>query len=293
MKSLKNNFKKTTIKDISADFCLIFLGSALYSFAFVYFLDPNRISPGGITGMAAVINYIFPFLPTGTVLLALNIPIIFLGFFKIGGKFIIKTFYATTLVSFLINIFEKLLPEYKGERLLAAVFGGVFAGLGLAVVMLRGGTTGGTDVLAKVMRMRFPYFSIGRMVMALDGIVVLIAAVTYKDLETALYSAVTLFAASKMLDAVLYGFDTGKLLFIVTNKPKEVSAALFEAVCRGVTLVSCKGGYRNEDRSLLLCALRNQEVDKAVKTIKTTDNSAFTIVTATGGVFGEGFEKKV
>ena len=192
----------------------------------------------------------------------------------------------------MIDFFAKVCPIYKGERLLAAIFGGVLVGLGLALVMLRGGTTGGTDVLAKVLRIKFPYFSMGRMVLILDGVVVLVAAITYKDLETALYSVVTLFASSKMLDALLYGSDIGKFLFIVTNRSKEVADAIFKATDRGVTILPAKGGYKNEDRELLLCALRNQEVDKAVKTVKNTDPEAFTVVTVTGGVFGEGFEKK-
>lgn len=267
-------------------------GSVLYAFAFAYFVDPNKISPGGVTGVAAVINYITECIPTGVAIIILNIPIIFLGFYKIGGKFIIKTIFTTLFSSVMIDIFEKFLPNYGGERLIAAIFGGVLLGLGLGLIMLRGGTTGGTDVLAKVLRIKFPYLSMGRLILTLDGVVIAVAAIVYKDLETALYSIVTIFASSKMLDAVLYGSDKGKLLLIVTNKPKEVANALFDKTDRGVTVVNAKGGYSCEERQLLLCAMRNQEVDSAVKTVKNTDSAAFTIVTVTGGVFGEGFEKK-
>ncbi len=292
MLSLKEELKSSSLNSILLDLLFFIFGSAIFSFGFVYFLDPHKISPGGVTGIAAIINYLLPVLSTGLVLLILNIPIIALGFWKVGGKFIIKTLFITVLNSVMIDLFIKFLPSYRGERLLAAIFGGVMVGIGLALVMLRGGTTGGTDVLAKVLRIKFPYFSMGRMVLALDGVVITLSAIAYSDLETALYSVVALFASSKILDAILYGSDTGKFLFIVTNKEKEVSKALFDATDRGVTIVPAKGGYKNEERQLLLCALRNQEVDKAVKTVKKTDSEAFTIVTVTGGVFGEGFEKK-
>lgn len=292
MDSLKKVLKKSDLRDGIFDVFLFILGAAIYSFSFVYFIEPHKISPGGLTGISAIINYLFPVIPVGMILFTLNIPVIILGFYKVGGRFIIKTLFVTAIISFFIDLFSNIISPYKGERLIAALFGGVLIGFGLALVMLRGGTTGGTDVLAKIMRIKFPFFSMGRMVLALDGLVVIFAAITYKNLETALYSVVTLFASAKMLDAVLYGSDTGKFLFIVTNKSESVSAAIFDAINRGVTIIPAKGGYKNEHRTLLLCALRNVEVDKAIKTVKSADDTAFTVVTVTGGVFGRGFEKK-
>lgn len=289
---VKSLFNGESLKDILVDLLFLVVGSVVFAFGVVYFVDPHKISPGGITGIATVINYLFPFLPIGILLLIFNVPIIFLGYLKVGGRFIFKTLFVTVISSLIIDLFDNYLPSYEGERLIAAIFGGVLIGLGLSLVMLRGGTTGGTDVLAKVMRIKYPYFSMGRLVLILDGIVVIVASITYRDLETALYSAITLFASSQMLDAVLYGSDAGRFLFIVTNKPEEISEAIFNATDRGVTILPAKGGYKNEQREVVLCALRKPEVDKAVKTVKVTDPDAFTIVTVTGGVFGEGFEKK-
>ncbi|MBQ4154009.1 MAG: YitT family protein [Clostridia bacterium] len=289
---IKTLFNGESLKDILIDLLFLVVGSVVYAFGVVYFVDPHKISPGGITGIAAVVNYLLPFLPIGLLILIFNIPIITLGFLRVGGKFIFKTLFVTLISSVIIDVFDRFLPVYEGERLIAAIFGGVLIGLGLSLVMLRGGTTGGTDVLAKVIRIKYPYFSMGRLVLILDGIIVIIASITYKDLETALYSAITLFASAQMLDAVLYGSDAGRFLFIVTNKTKEISDAIFEATDRGVTILPAKGGYKNENREVVLCALRKPEVDKAVKTVKVTDPEAFTIVTVTGGVFGEGFEKK-
>lgn len=292
MKKLKNFILGGTVRDFLADLFFLALGSALYAFAFVYFIDPQRISPGGVTGIAAVINHSLPVLPTGAIIIAINIPILTLGFLKVGGKFIFKTIFVTLLSSSFIDIFARVLPTYQGERLVAALFGGVLIGLGLAFVMLRGSTTGGTDILAKVLRLKFPYFSMGRLMLFLDGIVIIIATFSYGDLETALYSAIYLVVHSYTLDTFLYGSDTGRLLFIVTNKAEEIATALFESINRGVTLLPAKGGYKNEQRQIILCAMRSQEVDKAVKTVKKTDADAFTVVTLTGGVFGRGFEKK-
>lgn len=273
------------------DYLCFVLGSACYSFGFAFFINPNHISPGGLTGIAAIVNYLFS-LPTGLVLFLLNIPVLLLGYFKISGKFIFKTLLVTAFISAFIDLFAASIPVFQGERLLAAIFGGAVSGLGLAVVMLRGATTGGVDVIAKVLRLKFPYLSMGRLVLILDGFVVALAAVCYRDIETALYTMVSLFVSSKVMDAILYGADKGRLLFIITSRGTEIANALFQSVRRGVTVVSVEGGYHRQSREMLMCALRQQEVNRAVNTVRETDPAAFTVVTLTGGILGQGFEQR-
>lgn len=283
--------KRATAKRRCLDYLCFVLGSALYAFGFRFFFEPNYISPGGLTGIAAIVNFLFS-LPTGLILFLLNIPVLLLGYFKIGGKFIFKTLLVTVFVSFFIDLFTAVLPVFHGERLLAAIFGGAVSGLGLAVVMLRGATTGGVDVIAKVLRLKFPYFSMGRLVLMLDGLVVALAAVCYRDIETALYTAVALFVSSKVMDAILYGADKGRLLMIVTSRGGEMADALFRSVRRGVTVVPVLGGYHRQPREMLVCALRQPEVSRAINTVRKTDPDAFTVVTVTGGILGQGFEQR-
>lgn len=291
---VKLSFKKGGFKYQKQliDYSCFILGSAFYAFGFCFFIEPNNISPGGVTGIAAIINYLFG-LPTGLVLFALNIPLLILGFKKIGGTFIIKTLFVTVITSVFIDLFAVFVPVFYGERLLAALFGGALSGLGLATVMLRGATTGGVDILAKVIRLRFPYLSMGRLVLILDGFVILLATLCYRDIETALFTVVSIFVSSRVMDTILYGSDKGRLIFIITTKGNEMSKALFDSINRGTTVLSAMGGYNRQEKEALLCAVRQQEVNKAIGTIKTTDPEAFTIVTLTGGIFGFGFEHSI
>lgn len=266
------------------------LGAAVYAFAFDFFIEPNEISTGGVTGLAAVVNYIFN-LPTGTVLFVLNIPILIFGFFKLGGNFILKTFLVTIYTSVFIDVFSVFLPVFKGERLLAAVFGGVLLGLGLAMVMLNGATTGGIDVIAKILKGKFPFMSMGRLIFILDGVVVLVATICYRNIETALFTVILLFVSSKIMDAVLYGGEESRLLFIITCKGKYISSEFYKILGRGVTFVPVLGGFNRTKSEMVICAMRKNEVGRAINLIKNCDPNAFTVVTLSGGVFGYGFEK--
>ena len=182
---------------------------------------------------------------------------------------------------------------FKGERLLASVFGGALSGLGLSLVMLRGATTGGIDVIAKVIKGKYPFMSMGRLILILDGIVVALATILYKNIETALFTVISLFVGSKVIDAVLYGGEQSRLVVIVTSKADKMAQALFQSVGRGVTYVPALGGYSKNKTTMLLCAMRKQEVGRAINAIKECDISAFTVITLAGGVFGYGFEARL
>lgn len=271
------------------DYLFFLAGSALYAFGFAYFIEPNNISPGGLTGIAAIINYLL-YLPTGAVLFCLNIPLLILGFKKKGSNFVIKTLFVTAVTSVLIDLFAAVLPDFEGERLLAAIFGGALSGFGLSLVMLRGATTGGIDIIAVILKQKFPYLGIGRLVLILDSVVITLAAICYKEIESALFAVVAIFISGSLLDAMLYGSDKGRLVFIVTNKGREVAKAIFNEINRGVTILPSYGAYENKNNQTLICALKVNEVDNAIKTVSKADPEAFTVVTVTGGIFGRGFK---
>ena len=277
------------VKRSVIDYLFFLAGSALYAFGFAYFIEPNNISPGGLTGIAAIINYLL-YLPTGAVLFCLNIPLLILGFKKMGSNFVIKTLFVTAVTSVLIDLFAAALPDFKGERLLAAIFGGALSGFGLSLVMLRGATTGGIDIIAVILKQKFPYLGIGRLVLILDSVVITLAAVCYREIESALFAVVAIFISGNLLDTMLYGSDKGRLVFIVTNKGGEVAKAIFQNINRGVTVLPSYGAYENKNNQTLICALKVNEVDNAIKTVSKADPEAFTVVTVTGGIFGRGFK---
>ena len=287
IKSIKRS--GNAVKRNIIDYVFFLAGSALYAFGFTYFIEPNNISPGGLTGIAAIINYLLK-LPTGAVLFCLNIPLLILGLKKMGSKFVIKTLFVITVTSVLIDFFSLILPDFKGDRLLAAIFGGALSGFGLSLVMLRGATTGGIDIIAVALKQKFPYLGIGRLVLILDSIVITLAAICYKELETALFAVVAIFISGNLLDSMLYGSDKGRLVFIVTKNGKEVAKAIFENINRGVTILPSYGAFENKNNETLICALKVNEVDNAIKTVSQVDPNAFTVVTVTGGTFGRGFK---
>lgn len=277
------------VKKTIIDYIFFLAGSALYAFGFVFFIEPNNISPGGFTGIAAIINFLLG-LPTGAVLFFLNLPVLVLGYKKMGGNFLVKTLFVTAVTSLLIDLFSTFLPDFNGDRLLAAIFGGALSGFGLSLVMLKGGTTGGIDIIAVVLKQKFPFLGIGRLVLILDSIVITLAAICYREIESALFAVVAIFISGNLLDAMLYGSDKGRLIFIVTNKGAQVANAIFKNINRGVTILPSYGAYENKDNQTLICALKVNEVDNAIKTVSVADPGAFTVVTVTGGIFGRGFK---
>ena len=271
------------------DIIWYFIGSFIYSAAVTMFVSPNEISPGGLTGIATALNYLFS-LPAGIVLFILNIPILILGFLKFGGVFIFKTAIATALVSFSLTITDNLLPAFNIDKILAAVFGGILMGLGLSIVIRRGATTGGIDIIAKLINMKFRHFTVGRLILIMDGIIIAVAAVAYKNVESVLYSVISMYASSRVMDIVLYGADKGRLIYIVTKFPNEVCRDINTKMHRGVPVLKATGGYTGEERSLLLCTVRIHEVSGIYSIIDNHDPNAFIVVSEAGEILGEGFK---
>lgn len=272
------------------DLVIVTFGVAIYSVALTVFLVPNEVSPGGVTGLAAVIGDLIH-QPIGLITIALNLPLIIWGFVRIGTAFIIRTSYATLIMSVLIDVSDALLPAYSGNRLLAALYGGFLSGIGLALVFLRGSSTGGTDIAAKILSNKFPRFSMGRMVLILDAVVIIIASVAYQSFETALYTMLTIFISSKVIDEIIYGADKGKLIFVVTKEPDRIKQAIYDSVGRGVTVIPAKGGYSDTDRAVVMCAVRINEAAKLHRAVADADKESFIMIGEAGEISGEGFEK--
>jgi uncharacterized membrane-anchored protein YitT (DUF2179 family) len=280
---MKRNWYKTIIDTIG-----LTIGVFLLSIGIVFFLEPNAIAPGGITGFAIVIKQFTGF-PVYLTNLIINIPLFIIGIMKLGKNFGWKTAYATAILSF----FLKLIPPQAvtPDHLLACIFGGVLSGLGLGMVFRFGGTTGGSDLIGALLTNRFPNISIGTFMMIVDGMVVVFAGVAAKNVETSLYSIIALFTTVKVIDMILEGIGYLKAFLIITTKPDEISEKIMVDLDRGVTLFKGKGMYTKEEKDILLCVVSRSQFTKTKDIVNSIDRDAFIMVTEISEVLGEGFEE--
>ena len=275
----------------AADAALFIIGGAIYAVAVILFLSGNEISPGGLTGISTMLNYLYG-LPVGTVVFILNIPILVIGFIKFGGIFIVKTAVSTVVISITLDIAEELLPELKINPVLAAVFGGLLMGLSISMFMLRGSTTGGVDIIAMLINRRFPHLTVGRLMLASDAFIVAFSALVYKNIESALYSVIALYASSRIMDVMLYGADKGKIVYIVTENSSCVAEKIMSIVRRGITGIDVTGAYTGRKLKMLMCTVRRNEVSAVCKTARENDKGAFIVVAEAGDILGEGFKRE-
>jgi uncharacterized membrane-anchored protein YitT (DUF2179 family) len=281
---------KSKIKNFIIDSLYYILGSIIYSIAIPMFISPAHISPGGFTGVALIFNYLF-LLPSGLLIFLFNIPVFLIGYKKIGRIFILKTAVVTFLISLFLDISEKYIKAFTGDKILCAVFGGIFIGLGLGIILLRGATTGGVDIIAKLINAKKPHVSIGRIILISDIIVVSLSVICYRDFSGALYSVITIYITSIVLDGVLYGGNKGKLIFVVSKMGEKISENILKTVNRGVTVLTGVGAYTGEDKKVLMCAVRRQEIAVFYSAVKSVDENAFIIVCDAGEIEGNGFKK--
>ena len=284
--------KRKQLFSFLVDLLFYIAGGMIYSVAVLLFLTENEISPGGLTGIATILNYLFS-LPIGTVVFILNIPLLAAGFIKFGGIFIAKTAVATAVMSLTLDISGLFMPKMKIDPILAALFGGLLMGLGISLFMLRGATTGGTDIIAKLINRKFPHLTVGRLMVAADAAVVGLSALVYKNMESALYAVIAIYASSRVMDLILYGADRGKIIYVITDNAKELSDSIMSLINRGVTLLDVTGAYTGTKRQMLMCTVRRHEVAAVCRLATSCDKNAFIIVGEAGEVLGEGFKTNI
>ena len=218
--------KKISMKKMIKDYVLITIACAVYSVAISMFLDPNSLAPGGVTGIAIILNRLIP-VETGTLILLINIPILLLGAWKFGLRFSLSTIYSTVLISLFTNLLTNV-KVVTSDPLLAALVGGSLSAIGIGWVFKAGATTGGTDIIIKLLRIKMPHLRTGGLFLAMDAVIVALSAFVFKDIDVALYAGLTVFVISLVLDLVLYGRDEAKLMFIISDKSEEITRRLLE-----------------------------------------------------------------
>ncbi len=266
------------------------IGSLLVALAIAVFTVPNDIAPGGVSGMATALAYISP-IRVGVWTLLLNVPLLLAAWRLQGPRSLAMTLVATVLLSFFIDFLDDLLPGYTNNPLLAAVFGGVLSGLGVGILFLRGISTGGTDLAALLLKRLFPNVPSGTLLLIVDSAVVAFAVCVFRDIEVALYSAITIWVSSKVIDALAQGVDYAKVIYTITDHGEEVSRVLNQHTDRGTTLVPAQGGYTGSDKRMVITVTRRSVLAQTLRLIRETDPQAFTFVMDSTEVHGEGFKR--
>ncbi len=286
------NYTKTKkilkIKEFLIDIIYLTLGCAIMAIGTALFLLPNQLSTGGFTGIATIFYYLFDF-PMGTVILLLNIPFFILAFFKIGKKLVIKSIIGTSLLSLFIDIFERF-PELTNDKLLACIYGGIFIGLGLALVLKSNASTGGTDLITYIAKAYKPYVKTSNIIVIVDVIIIGLNVLFFKKVEIGLYSAISIYLMGKMIDIVFEGVNFTKMVYIISQEYTEIAKEIDKQLQRGSTGIYAKGMYTNTDKLMLLCVGSRNEVAKMKQIATQIDPKAFIIISNAREIWGKGFK---
>ena len=289
--SAKDSAMRTALGWV-VDVVIIFAASAVYSLGVHCFISPNNIAPGGVTGIAVVISAVSP-VKVGTLIFALNVPLMILGFVFLNKATMIKTIISVAAITVLTDVFEEILPTYSaagGNGILAALFGGALMGIGLGLNYQRESTSGGTDIIIKMIQKLAPDLKIGAVTAVLDMFVVAFGMYVYRDINVVLFAVVAIYVQSKLIDFLVYGTQESRFLLIFSERSAEIAGKLLEQR-RGVTLIKATGAYSGGEREVIATAVHRTAYSKVKRLIRETDPAAFVITTSAGEVLGEGFSR--
>ncbi len=269
------------------DYPVIFLGSAMIAVALNKFIIPNRITLGGASGIATILEYTLNIKPSYVVLI-INVPLIVISWLVLGKNYVKKSLFGVLALSLFLEITK--LKALTNDLLLASVAGGVLMGFGAGIVMLKGSSTGGTEILAKIINSYHPEFPMGRLMLVIDSAIVLGSWIVFKDVNLIIYAVISLYVSTYVIDKALAGVDFAKGVYIITSKPNEISEKIMQELNRGVTGINISGMYTGKRTLMLLCVIRNNQISKVKNIVKSEDENAFVIITDVREVLGLGFK---
>ena len=267
---------------------IITLGAVIDALAFDWFVAPHQIAMGGVTGLAQIVNALVPVLPVGVLSILVNVPLFLAGWRLLGGRLLVSSLYAMAVSSLAIDVIAWMHTFPPMDPILATLYGGAGMGVGLGLVFSQGATTGGTDIIGKLLKLKFPWLPIGKLVMIPDMVVVILAAVVFGTVNAALYGLIQMYLLSKVMDMILYGWDTSRVAYIITDRWEETVQGLLD-MNRGVTLLQGKGAYTGAEKQVLLVAFRQREIVPIKRMLREIDPKAFFIVCDAHEILGEGF----
>lgn len=269
---------------------LIVLGSFLFGFAFQAFLFPNNIVSGGLTGIAMILNT-FTGWPIGLTVIVFNIPLFLIAWRHFGLDYLIGSLAGMAISSAFVDLFAATGIVLTNEPMLGSIIGGVIKGAGLGMVYYYGASTGGIDIVAKLLRTRYSQFNFGTVVLILDVTIIVVYALCIGNYDSAMYSVITMFVVTKVIDLVLYGLDMSCVCYIISSKSEELTREIISGhVHRGVTILEGEGAYSHEQKHVIMCVIKRNQIPELRRTIRSMDENAFVIVTDAKNVFGRGFE---
>lgn len=283
---------KKTVRRWVIDILVMILAAAIYSLGIHIFISPNDIAPGGVTGIAIILTNFWG-ISVGTLISLLNIPLIIAGFILLNKTTMIKTMISVALITVFTNLAEMFVPVYDasgGNGVVAAIFGGAAMGIGLGLGYNRESTSGGTDILTKIIGKYHTDFKLGAIQAVLDGVVVVMGFVVYRNVNTVLFAVIAIFVQSKLTDTIVYGSQESRFMLIFSENYKTIAEEILKQ-SNGVTLFKGEGAYSGSERQVLATAVHRSNYSKVKRIVKTADPKAFVITTSANEVYGEGFTK--
>ena len=267
----------------------IIFGGLVAGAAMSFITLPNDVVSGGITGIAQILHRLIN-TPIGIMTIILNIPLFILAWKKLGKWFVIGSLISMVTVSVSVDLFAMVDWKLTDDKLLAAVYGGVIQGFGMGVVYSAGVTNGGTDILARIFKKKYPHMNFGIISLGFSGVVVLAFAIIFKKYDSCMYTVICMFIHSKVVDLMLYGPVTARMCHIISAKHKKLKEEITSHLGRGVTLLHGQGAWSGEEKDVILCVVKNNQIASLRKLVREVDPQAFFIISEARGVYGFGFE---
>lgn len=293
MNTSKEKLNKQTLAGEMRRYAFMILGCICYSLSLCAFLIPNKIVGGGVSGAASLIHIVTG-LPTGVFIVAINAPILIMGFRLMGWKFILRCLITTVTLGLFTELFTRLfalVPSLTDNPILAAAYGGLLQGVGIGLFIRYETSSGGTELLGRITHHVLPFGSIATHVAIFDGLVVVVGAFVLKNPENVLYALILIFLSAKISDTIVLGLDKAKLCYIITDKAEEISDFLIKSSPRGVTLLQGEGMYSKQPHGVLLTCVKRNQITALRSAIKQIDSNAFVIVCEANEVYGKGFHQ--
>jgi uncharacterized membrane-anchored protein YitT (DUF2179 family) len=288
IKNIENSIRKNKFGDMFINLIGIVLGSFIYACGISLFLDPNNLAPGGASGLAIIFNRITG-LETGTLYFIINVPIMLLGLWKYGVRFIATTFFSILINSYFTNMLAGA-GALTSDPLIATMAGSVLVGVGVAIVFKSRATTGGTDIIVKVLHDKYKHIKTGVIFLLTDIVIVAFSGFVFKDINIIMYALISVFVQGKVLDMVLYGGDEAKLFYIISDKPQAISERILKEIDITATFLQGKGAYTGKEKQVILCVARKQQGPAIEEIVKSEDKDAFMIISSANEIYGEGYK---
>lgn len=282
------NSKK--IKKVIIDGGGTVIGSAIMAVGVASFLLPNQLSSGGFSGIATITYYLLK-IPMGVMIMVLNIPLFLFAGYRLGKEFFIKSLIGTVSLSIFIDILDRY-PPVTTDRFLACIYGGAIIGIGTAIILKVDSSTGGTELIAHIIKTYNPYISMSKYLTMIDIIIITLNVMFFKHIEIGLYSAIAIYLYGQLIDIFFEGVYYTKLLFIISDKNDEIAKAISDKVKRGVTGLYGKGMYKEKDKLVLICAASRGDISRIKDIAKGIDGKSFIVIANAREVLGKGFKEK-